>query len=62
MDQLALLEKIVKNTEPKTSFFILIRDRSTHIKIWFHPLIQLDETKKYEIALVNLETYTRFQI
>ena len=60
MDQLALLEKIVKNTEPKSSFFILIRDRSTHIKTRFHPLIQLDETKKYEMALVNLETYYAF--
>jgi len=60
MDQIALLEKIAKNTEPKTSFFILMRDRSTHIKTRFHPLIQLDETKKYEMALVNLETFFSF--
>jgi len=56
MDQIALLEKIAKNTEPKTSFFILMRDESTHIKTRFNPFIQLDKTKKYEMALVNLET------
>jgi len=60
MDQIALLEKIAKNTEPKTSFFILMRDKSTHIKTRFNPLIQLDKTKKYEMALVNLETYYSF--
>ena len=57
MDQISLLEKIAKNTEPKSSFFILMSDRSTHIKTRFNPLIHLDNTKKYEMALVNLETY-----
>jgi len=58
--EIALLERIAKNTEPKSSFFILINDRSTHIKTRFNPLIQLDKTKKYEMALVNLETYYSF--
>jgi len=56
----ALLGRIAKNTKPKLSFFILISDRSTHIKTRFNPLIQLDKTKKYEMALVNLETYYSF--
>lgn len=60
MDQISLLEKIAKNTEPKSSFFILMSDRSTYIKTRFNPLIQLDNTKKYEMALVNLETYYSF--
>ena len=60
MDQTALLEKIVKNTEPKASFYILISDKSTRIRTKFNPLIQLDKTKKYEMALVNLETYYSF--
>ena len=60
MEQIALLEKIAKNTESKMSFFIKIRDRSTHIKTRYNPLIELDSTKKYEMALVNLETYYSF--
>ena len=60
MDQTALLEKIARNTEPKTSFYILISGKSTRIKTKFNPLIQLDKTKKYEMALVNLETYYSF--
>jgi len=55
-----LLEKIVKNTEPKAPFYILVSDRSTRIRTRFNPLIQLDKTKKYEMALVNLETYYSF--
>ena len=58
--EIALLERIVKNTEPKSSFFILINDGSTHIKTRFNPLIQLDKTKKYEMALVSLEPYHSF--
>ena len=55
-----LLEKIAKNTEPKTSFYVLVNDRSTRIRTRFNPLIQLDKTKMYEMALVNLETYYSF--
>ena len=60
MDRVALLERIAKNIEPKTSFFILMSDRSTHIRTRFNPPIQLDKTKKYEMALVNLDTYYSF--
>ena len=63
----ALLEKIVlnteniaRNTEPKESFSILLSERSSQIRTKFHPLIQLDKGKKYEMALVNLETYNSF--
>src|SRR5215470_3120489 len=60
MDRTALLEKIARNTEPKMSFYILISDKGSRIKTKFNPLIQLDNTKKYEMALVNLETYYSF--
>ena len=56
----ALLEKIARNTEPKESFCILISERSTKILTKFNPLIELDRNKKYEMALVNLETYNSF--
>ena len=45
------------NTEPKTSFYILISERNTRIKTKFNPLIQLDRSKKYEMALVYRDTY-----
>lgn len=53
-------ERIAKNTEPKSSFYIQLSQRSTLIKTKFRPLIELDKTKKYEMALVNLETYYSF--
>ena len=52
------LEQIAKNTEPKRSFQIVVSDNSTHIKTRFNPPLQLN--KKYEMALVNLETYYSF--
>ena len=53
-------EKIVENTRQKSSFYILLSEKSTHIKTKFRPLIQLDRDRKYEMALVNLETYFSF--
>lgn len=60
MDQIALLEKIARNTEPKKSFYILVSDKSTRIRTKFNPLLQLDKNKQHEMALVNLETYYSF--
>ena len=48
-----LLERIAHNTEPKESFQIVVTTR-------FNPHIQLKTDRKYEIALVNLETYYSF--
>src|SRR6218665_1819770 len=53
-------EKIARSTEPKESFSILLSERSSKIRTKFNPLIQLDKSKKYEMALVNLETYNPF--
>ena len=61
MNQSELLEKIARNTEPKASFYILISENSTRIRTRFNPLIQLDKTKKYEMALAWKLT-TPFQI
>ena len=56
----ALLEKIVQNTEPKNSLQIIVSNNKTRLNTRFNPPIQLDKTKQYEIALVNLETYYSF--
>ena len=55
-----LLKQIVNNTEPKSSFSIIVMDNKTRFKTWFKPPIQLDKKGDYEIALINLETYYSF--
>jgi len=55
-----LLEKIALNTEPKESFQIVVSDNKTKFTTKFNPHIQLKKNKRYEIALVNLETYYSF--
>ena len=59
--EVELLEKIAKNTEHRTSFQIIVSDNETSFNTRFNPKIELDRDKVYEIALVNLETYTRFR-
>ena len=56
----ALLEKIAQNTEAKSSLQVVVSDNKTKFKTRFNPPIQLDKKKRYEIALVNLETYYSF--
>ena len=56
----SLLEKLVRNTGPKMSIPLLISSKTNPIKTKFSPLLELDKTKKYEMALVNLETYYSF--
>jgi len=38
----------------------VVSENSTKIKTTFNPPIKLDRTRKYEMALVNLETYYSF--
>ena len=59
--EVELLEKIAKNTEHKTSFQIIVSDNETSFNTRFNPKIELDRDKVYKIALVNLETFTRFR-
>jgi len=55
-----LLEWIAHNTEPKESFQIVVSDNKAKFTTPFNPHIQFKTDKKYEIALVNLETYYSF--
>ena len=55
-----LLKQIVKNTERKTSFQIIVSDSKSRFKTRFNPTLRLDRDKEYEIALVNPETYYSF--
>jgi len=57
MSDTELLEKIVQNTEPKTSTQIVVSEKSTKIKTTFNSPLELDRTRKYEMVLANLETY-----
>jgi len=55
-----LLEQIERNTSPKISTQIVVSENSTKIKTTFNSPIELDRTRKYEMALVNLETCYSF--
>ena len=55
-----LLKRIVKNTEHKMSFQIIVSDNKSSFNTRLNPTLQLDRDKEYEIALVNLETYYSF--
>ena len=55
-----ILNRIEKNTRHKSSYQILLSNNKTSLKERFNPSIKLDKTSKYEIALVNLETYYSF--
>ena len=59
--EVGLLKKIVKNTEHKTSFQIIVSNNESKFTTRLDPTLQLDRDKKYEIALVNLKPITRFQ-
>ena len=54
-------KKIAKNTKhKKKSFQIIVSDNKTRFRTRFNPPIQMDKDRKYEIALVNLETCYSF--
>ena len=55
-----LLKQIVKNTEHKTSFRIIVSDNESSFKTRFNQKLELDRDKVYEIALENFETYHSF--
>ena len=57
MNNTELIEKIVQITELKTSTQIIVSDNLTKMKTTFNPPVELDKNRKYEMALVNLETY-----
>ena len=55
-----IMEKVERNTSPKSSFYILVSKKNAKIRTQFNPLIELDASKKYEMSLLNLETYFSF--
>jgi len=55
-----ILKKMEKNTSLKTSTQSVVSENSTKIKTTFNPPLELDHTRKYEMDLVNLETYYSF--
>src|SRR5688572_31949303 len=53
-------EQTARNTSPKSSFYILDSKKNAKIRTQFNPLIELDASKKYEMCLLDLETYFSF--
>jgi hypothetical protein len=55
-----LLKEIAINTGPKEQYLINVKGNSSRIIERFNPLLQLDKTKRYEMALFSLYTYYSF--
>lgn len=55
-----LLERLVKNTNPKEETQVILAGDSSNFTTNFNPPLKLDDDKEYSIALVNLETYYSF--
>jgi hypothetical protein len=55
-----MLEKIARNTEPKSSLQIIVSNNRTRFNTRFNPPIKLERNKRYEIALVALDTHNSF--
>ena len=54
------IKQIADNTSHKTSFQVIVTGDKSNFNTLFNPKIELDRKKRYEIALVNLETYYSF--
>jgi hypothetical protein len=55
-----LLKQIVKNTKPKKSLQIILSGNTTKFSTNFITPLRLNPESKYEVALVNLETWYSF--
>ena len=54
------LERIADNTRAKTNMTLMISGNSSAITTKYNPPLMLDSKRKYEIALINLDTYYSF--
>jgi hypothetical protein len=55
-----LLKQIVMNTKPKESMQIILSRNTTKFSTNFSTPLRLNPESKYEVALVNLETWYSF--
>ena len=51
-----LLEQLIKNTQSKSNMNLVVSGKENPITTTFKAPILLDKTRKYEIALTNLDT------
>ena len=52
-----VLEKLVKNTNPKSSFLLTLTGKGSRLEKTFEPEISVTPGCHYEIAFTSLETY-----
>ena len=55
-----LLEQLIKNTQSKSNMNLVVSGKENPITTTFKAPILLDKSRKYEIALTNLDTYYSF--
>ena len=58
--EIEIWKEILSNIRPKLSLQLIANDNKTRIRMRFNPPLEIDKNKKYEMALVNLETYYSF--
>ena len=54
------LEEIIKNTRCRESISLVVSGKSSLLNTTYNPPINLNSKSRYEMALVNLETYYSF--
>ena len=57
METAKQLQELIENTKSKVGFQILVSGTDSKIITTFNPPIKLDPNKRYELTLLNLETY-----
>ena len=51
------MKEVLVRTKPKDSFTLVVSDSSANIQTTFNPPLYLQANQKYELAMMNLETY-----
>ena len=52
------MKEVLARTKPKDSFTLVASDNSADIQTTFNPPLYLQANRNYELAMVNLETYS----
>ena len=54
------MKEVLVRTKPKDSFTLVVSDNSANVQTTFSRPLNLQATRDYELAMVNLETYYSF--
>ena len=55
------MKEVLVRTKQEDSFTLVVSDISANIQTTFNPLLNLQGNRKYELAMVNVETCYSFE-